>query len=87
MADLGRLNPVDAAVIAAARALADAIDAAPDHASLWLQYQRALETLRSLGAQEQESEFDRLLDQLRAPVVDTEKPKPRDKGRAGREDR
>lgn len=83
LTELGRVEPVDAAVVAAARALADAVDAAPDHASLWLQYQRALETLRSLGATETDNSFDRLLEQLRAPVGDVENTKPRNTRRSG----
>lgn len=87
LSDLGRVAPVDAAVVAAARALADAVDAAPDHASLWLQYQRALKSLETLNAQTEDDAFEKLLDQLRAPVGDEEKPKSRKSRAKHSEDR
>jgi hypothetical protein len=46
---LGRLEPVDDALIAQVRSLADAVDAAPDDSRLWGQYRAALGDLREVG--------------------------------------
>ncbi|CAN5309268.1 hypothetical protein BH24ACT7_BH24ACT7_24150 [soil metagenome] len=46
----GRLEPVDAALVAAFLGLAEAVDANPWAAPLWRQYRDATEALRQAGA-------------------------------------
>jgi hypothetical protein len=47
-----RLGPEHAAVIEAARGLADAVDKASTRASLWQQYRESLGVLLDVGAEE-----------------------------------
>ena len=74
MAKLGRLEPIDDALVHSVRTLASAVDDDPTHASLWAQYRGALDDLRSVGADLKVDEFGELLkqlDALSAPVVDS----------------
>ena len=60
LSDLGRLETVDAALVAAARSLADAVDSAPDNASLWREYRAALAELRAVGGEVDDELFSTL---------------------------
>ena len=60
LSDLGRLETVDAALMAAARSLADAVDSAPDNASLWREYRAALAELRAVGGEVDDELFSTL---------------------------
>ena len=84
---LGRLEPVDDALIVAARSLADAVDAEPGHASLWREYRSALSDLRGAGgSDETDDEFESVLAALRPQVGDGAEPgeaKPRGQRRGG----
>lgn len=69
---LGRLEDVDSARVMALLALADAVDQAPDNASLWREYRSAEVAVRELSVGG-EDEFAALLDSLSAEVGDTPK--------------
>lgn len=74
-----KLGPADAAKIAAAQSLADAIDSDPTNASLWREYRAAELSLRETNDNNQD-EFAQLLAALSAEVGDSTKtrtPKPR----------
>lgn len=78
LSDLGRLETVDAALVAAARSLADAVDSAPDNASLWREYRAALAELRAVGGEVDDELFSTLAS-LRTEVrhpENTQSPKP-----------
>lgn len=47
--ELGRLEPVDEALVTATLSLAQAVDADPGSASLWREYQASLRALREVG--------------------------------------
>lgn len=51
LAQLGRLEDIDAATVAVAQGLAAAVDADPTNASLWREFRAAVETLRGVGAE------------------------------------
>jgi len=72
---LGRLESIDAARVAAAQTLADAVDSAPDNASLWREYRAAEQELRGSGG-EVDDEFTKALEALRAPMGDVQDAKP-----------
>ena len=60
----GRLEPVDAALVAAFLGLAEAVDASPWTAPLWRQYREAAEALRQVGATDSRDPVRALLTQL-----------------------
>lgn len=62
--ELGRVEPVDEAIVAAAVALADAVDDMPEDARLWGQYQAALRALRALSGSSDADAFARLLGEV-----------------------
>lgn len=68
---VGRLEPVDAARVALAQALADAVDADPSNASLWREYRAAESALREVDDSNQD-DFALLLDALSAEVGDNQ---------------
>ncbi len=68
---LGRLEDTDAAKVATARALADAVDSDPTNASLWREYRAAEQSLRE-SHDTTADEFAQLLAALSAEVGDTE---------------
>ena len=68
--DAGRLESVDAAKIAAAQSLADAVDADPSNASLWREYRAAELVLRETNDTNTD-EFAQLLAALSAEVGDS----------------
>jgi hypothetical protein len=70
---LGRLNDIDAARVAALRALADAVDSDPTNASLWREY-RATEQLLREKNDPSSDDFTQLLAALSAEMGDTETP-------------
>lgn len=70
---LGRLEQIDSARVAAARALADAVDADPGNASLWREYRAALESLRQIGS-DGTDDFGKLLESLSSEIRDEKKP-------------
>ncbi len=65
--DAGHLNPVDSARIATLQALADAVDADPDNASLWREYRAAEASLREVH-DETDEELPGLIAGLSTPV-------------------
>ena len=73
--DLGRLDDVDAALVATAQSLADAVDGQPDNASLWREYRACLADLRGVGG-EVDDEFFSTLASLRTEVRHPENPEP-----------
>ena len=79
LTEADRLTDEHAAVVQAARSLADAVDAEPGNASLWREFRAVIETLRSIGAtEEDDDEVTLILAALRgaAPVVDAKDTKP-----------
>jgi hypothetical protein len=81
-----RLTDEHAAIRQAALSLADAVDAEPGNASLWREFRAVIETLRSIGAtEEDDDEVTLILAALRgpAPVVNTEDAKPAKSGPRG----
>jgi hypothetical protein len=72
----GRLEPIDRAVVVAAEALADAVDASPDNASLWREFRAALADLREVGRDDHGDDIGALLDGLRAEVGDSSQQSP-----------
>jgi hypothetical protein len=77
---LGRVEPVDEALVETVVGLAAAVDNAPDNASLWQQYRSAVGDLRNVGGtNEQGNEIENLIAALRGgPTVrDAAPPKPR----------
>lgn len=67
--DLGRIESVDEALVAAALGLAAAVDAAPDNAALWRQYRGAVADLRGVGSDGDPDAVQALLDELRGAEV------------------
>lgn len=69
-----RLKDEDAAVVQMVESLADAVDFEPGNASLWREFRAGLETLRSLGLEDQNDgdEISLIIAALRgdAPVRD-----------------
>jgi len=63
---LGRLEPVDGALVRAVLTLAAAVDDDPGHASLWKEYRGALELLMGRGGDGKVDEFGALLERLDA---------------------
>lgn len=70
ISESGRLGDDHGALVQACRSLADAVDAAPDNASLWREYRGALAELAELTRAEDDA-FAALYDRLRAPMGDT----------------
>ena len=69
--NLGRLEDIDAAKVASAQTLADAVDADPTNASLWREYRAAEQALRE-SHDTTADEFAQLLADLSAEVGNTE---------------
>ncbi len=67
----GRLEEVDRAVVVAAEALADAVDAVPDSAPLWREFRAALRDLMEVGRDAGGDDLDALLSGLRSEVGDS----------------
>jgi len=69
---MGRLEPVDGALVNAFLGLADAVDAAPENAALWRQYREAEADVRRVGVAHDPDAVQALLDQIAgaAPVRD-----------------
>jgi hypothetical protein len=63
LTEAGRLENVDSARIAMARALADAVDQDPTNASLWREYRAAEISLREVGVSDDDG-FKELLESL-----------------------
>ena len=83
---LGRIEPVDEALVESVVTLAESVDSAPDNASLWREYRSALADLRSVGGtNENGNEIEKLIEALRGvpEVRDAATPKPRNARRAG----
>lgn len=76
---MGRLEKVDSALVAAARSLADAVDLDPANASLWREYRAAENDLRGIGG-EVDDELTQAIADLRTAVDDEEKPKAKNAG-------
>lgn len=70
MQQLGHLEDVDAAWVAAVKSIADAVDDDTANASLWREYRALLTQLRVLGQADGPNDLDSLIDALRAPVGD-----------------
>jgi len=67
----GRLDEMDAAVVVAAQALADAVDTNPRSPGLWKEYREALATLATVGKDAPPDGLDELLDRIgRTPLGD-----------------
>lgn len=71
LTELSRLEAIDAARVAAARTLADAVDADPTNASLWREYRAAEQALRE-DQDTSGDEFAQLLADLSAQVLDAQ---------------
>lgn len=81
LADAGRVGPEDEALVALARGLAAAVDAAPENAALWREYRAAVATLAEVGADDVDDATQQFLveirtPQLRAPLGDAEDTRP-----------
>ena len=63
-----RLGEDDEALMALARGLAAAVDAAPDNAALWREYRAAVTTLTEAGAGDVDDETKDFLLTIRTPV-------------------
>lgn len=84
---LQRLEPIDAAQVAAFVMLAEAVDSDPTNASLWGQYRAAELQLRQVGTDGDGDDFERLMADLQAPVSDSEVVESAVSGRVRGEDR
>ena len=63
---LGRIEPIDEALVETVVTLAAAIDGAPENASLWREYRSAVADLRNVGGNnEQGNEIEKLIEALR----------------------
>lgn len=69
--NLGRLEDIDAAKVASAQTLADAVDVDPTNASLWREYRAAEQALRE-SHDTTADEFAQLLADLSAEVGNIE---------------
>jgi hypothetical protein len=77
---LGRVEPVDEAMVMSVLSLAVSVDGAPDNASLWREYRSAIADLRNIGgSNEQGNEIEKLIEALRGgpEVRDAPPPKPK----------
>lgn len=70
LADAGRLEKVDEALVGLCRGLAAAVDVQPQTAALWKEYREALTALRSAGNERDTDAFGDLLAELRSSVGD-----------------
>ncbi len=66
---LGRLEPVDDAVVTVVLGLAAAVDANPGNAMLWSQYRGAVALLRGVGSDGDPDAVQALIDELRGSEV------------------
>ena len=77
---LGRIEPIDEALVETVVTLAAAIDGAPENASLWREYRSAITDLRNVGGtNEQGNEIEKLIEAIRggAEVRDATPARPR----------
>lgn len=72
--ELGRLESVDEAMVAAARTLARAVDRDPGNAALWREYRAVEDRLRS--AEHGNDELNALGAEMRAAMGDPPNPEP-----------
>jgi hypothetical protein len=63
-----RLGEADEALVALARGLAAAVDAAPDNAALWREYRAAVTALSEVGSDDIDDDTEAFLLTLRTPV-------------------
>ena len=63
-----RIGPEDEALVALARGLAAAVDAAPDNAALWREYRAAVAALTMVGADQVDDDTTNFLLSIRAPM-------------------
>lgn len=70
LADAGRLEQVDSALVHAARAIAKELDRIPSKAALWTEYRAVLEALRAdvTGGSDFESLMERMRSNPRNPA-------------------
>lgn len=66
--DAGRLEKVDAAVVAACEMLSLLIDADPENDKLWREFRAYVVLLTAAGSEKGDDAVDRLLAALAAPV-------------------
>lgn len=66
--DLGRLEPVDTALVVSAQGLADACDADPTNAAMWRELRAALQSLLAVGDGNPDDDSAAFLSELRASV-------------------
>ncbi len=67
---LGRVELVDAALLALCRTAADALDAHPERATLVKEYRECLMLLSEVGADDDHDAFEELLGDLRSTMGD-----------------
>lgn len=72
LGDAGRVGPEDEALVALARGLAAAVDAAPENAALWREYRAAVATLALVGADDVDDATEQFLFAIRAPQLRAE---------------
>lgn len=70
MADLGRLEAVDEALVESVRVLASTLDYDAGNASLWREFRGALADLRGLNVSDSDPELERLAAEMRAAMGD-----------------
>lgn len=70
---MGRIEPVDSALVEAARTMAAALDEQPGNAQLWKAYRDTLEVLTDDSADD-DDKVAALLAELSAPAGDAEAP-------------
>lgn len=71
MADLGRVEAVDEALLESVRVLADALDHDAANAALWREFRGALDDLRGLNVANDDPELEGLAAEMRAAMGDT----------------
>lgn len=71
MEDLGRLEQVDAGLVASVRVLASVLDHDAGNAPVWAQFRGVLADLRGLNVADDDPELERLAAEMRAAVGDS----------------
>jgi len=82
-----RVKPEHAALLAAARGLAEAVDALPTRATLWTEYRAVLATLYETAGEVADDGQAALLKLVSTPLGDTKKPRAKNARAGGSGDR
>ena len=83
----GRLSEADAAVVAMAQGLAEAVDDDPPNAALWREYRAALVALAAIGSGDVDDDSQAFLVTVSTPMGDGADAEPADLRAGARRDR